>query len=52
MTARQKGSAETEEKLSIVCFNGDFECAVAALMLATGAAVTNHEVPLFLTSGA
>ena len=44
--------AETEgqkEKLSIVCFSGDFDRAVAAFTLATGAAATNREVTLFFT---
>lgn len=40
---------ETPEKLSIVCFSGDFDRAVAALTIATGAAATNREVTLFFT---
>jgi peroxiredoxin family protein len=40
---------EPKEKLSIVCFSGDFDRAVAALTLATGAAATNREVTLFFT---
>jgi peroxiredoxin family protein len=40
---------EQKEKLSIVCFSGDFDRAVAALTLATGAAATNREVTLFFT---
>ena len=40
---------ETKEKLSIVCFSGDFDRAVAALTIATGAAATNREVTLFFT---
>ena len=38
-----------EEKLSIVCFSGDFDRAVAAFTLATGAAATNREVTIFFT---
>lgn len=37
------------KKLSIVCFSGDFDKAVAALTLATGAAAVNWEVNLFFT---
>ena len=37
------------EKLSIVCFSGDFDRAVAAFTIATGAAATNREVTLFFT---
>jgi peroxiredoxin family protein len=40
---------ESKEKLSIVCFSGDFDRAVAALTIATGAAATNREVTLFFT---
>ena len=40
---------EAKEKLSIVCFSGDFDRAVAALTLATGAAATIREVTLFFT---
>ena len=40
---------ETKEKLSIVCFSGDFDRAVAAFTIATGAAATNREVTLFFT---
>jgi peroxiredoxin family protein len=37
-----------QDKLSIICFSGDFDKAVAAFTLATGAAATNKEVTLFL----
>ncbi len=37
------------KKLSIICFSGDFDRAVAAFTLATGAAAVNHEVNLFFT---
>ncbi len=40
---------EAKEKLSIVCFSGDFDRALAALTIATGAAATNREVTLFFT---
>ena len=40
---------EAKEKLSIVCFGGDFDRAVAAFTLATGAAATNREVTMFFT---
>jgi peroxiredoxin family protein len=40
---------ESKEKLSIVCFSGDFDRAVAAFTLATGAAPTNREVTIFFT---
>lgn len=40
---------EKKEKLSIVCFSGDFDRAVAAFTLASGAAATNREVTLFFT---
>ena len=38
-----------QEKLSIVCFSGDFDRAVAVFTLATGAAATNREVTIFFT---
>ena len=38
-----------KEKLSIVCFSGDFDKILAAFTIATGAAVTNHEVNMFFT---
>ena len=37
------------EKLSIVCFSGDFDRAVAVFTLATGAAATNREGTIFFT---
>lgn len=40
---------DPKEKLSIVCFSGEFDRAVAALTLATGAAATNREVTVFFT---
>jgi peroxiredoxin family protein len=41
---------ETEKKkLSIICFSGDFDKAVAAFTLATGAAAVNWEVNIFFT---
>ncbi len=40
---------EHSEKLSIVCFSGDFDRAVAVFTLAAGAAATNREVTIFFT---
>ena len=40
---------EPPEKLSIVCFSGDFDRAVAVFTIATGAAATNREVTIFFT---
>jgi peroxiredoxin family protein len=40
---------EDREKLSIVCFSGDFDRAVAAFTIATGAAATNRDVTMFFT---
>jgi len=40
---------EQKEKLSIVCFSGDFDRAVAVFTIATGAAATNREVTIFFT---
>ena len=37
------------KKLSIVCFSGEFDKAVAAFTMATGAASVNYEVNLFFT---
>ncbi len=37
------------KKLSIICFSGDFDKAVAAFTLATGAAAVNWQVNLFFT---
>jgi len=36
-------------KLSIICFSGDFDKAVAAFTLASGAAAVNWEVNVFFT---
>lgn len=41
--------AINERKLSIICFSGDFDKAVAAFTLATGAAAVNWEVNMFFT---
>lgn len=38
-----------KKKLSIICFSGDFDKAVAAFTLATGAAAVNWEINLFFT---
>jgi peroxiredoxin family protein len=38
-----------QDKLSIICFSGDFDKAVAAFTLAVGAAAANKEVMLFFT---
>lgn len=38
-----------KEKLSIIVFSGDFDKAIAAFTLATGAAAMNREVNLFFT---
>ena len=45
-TTEQK---KTNKKLSIICFSGDFDKAVAAFTLASGAAAVNYEVRLFFT---
>ncbi len=37
------------KKLSIICFSGDFDRAVAAFTLASGAAAVNYQVNLFFT---
>ena len=37
------------KKLSIICFSGDFDKAVAAFTLASGSAAVNYEVNLFFT---
>ncbi len=37
------------KKLSIICFSGDFDKAVAAFTLATGSAAVNYEVNMFFT---
>ena len=38
-----------KDKLSIICFSGDFDKLVATFTLASGAASTNDEVNLFFT---
>ncbi|MBF0432838.1 MAG: DsrE/DsrF/DrsH-like family protein [Fibrobacteria bacterium] len=38
-----------KEKLSLVCFSGDFDKALAAFTLATGAAASGREVHMFFT---
>ena len=40
---------ESNKKLSIVCFSGDFDKAIAAFTMASGAAAVNYEVNLFFT---
>jgi peroxiredoxin family protein len=40
---------ENKKKLSIILFSGDFDKAVAALTMATGAAAVNWEVNIFFT---
>ena len=37
------------KKLSIICFSGEFDKAIAAFTMATGAAAVNYEVNLFFT---
>ena len=37
------------KKLSIVCFSGEFDKAVAAFTMASGAAAVSYEVNLFFT---
>ena len=37
------------KKLSIICFSGDFDKAVAAFTLASGSAAVNYEVNMFFT---
>lgn len=37
------------KKISIVCFSGDFDKALAAFTIATGSAAVNYEVNLFFT---
>ncbi len=41
--------SEETKKLSIICFSGDFDKAVAAFTMATGAAAVNYEVHVFFT---
>lgn len=40
---------ETKKKLSIICFSGEFDKALAAFTLATGSAAVNWEVNMFFT---
>ena len=40
---------EAKEKLSIVCFSGDYDCAVAASRLPPARATGNRDVTLFFT---
>jgi len=39
----------SSQRLAIVCFSGDFDKALAAFTLATGAAAMNREVVMFFT---
>lgn len=41
--------ADTKQKLSIICFSGDFDKALAALVLANGGMAFDYEVNLFFT---
>jgi peroxiredoxin family protein len=43
------GVPAARKKLSIVCFSGDFDRAVAVFTLASGAAAVNYQVNLFFT---
>lgn len=40
---------DQKKKLTLVCFSGDFDKAVAAFTMATGAAACNYEVNIFFT---
>ncbi|MFA3783529.1 DsrE/DsrF/DrsH-like family protein [Melioribacteraceae bacterium 4301-Me] len=40
---------ENKKKISIVLFSGDFDKAIAAFTIASGAAAVNYEVNLFFT---
>ncbi len=42
-------STKKKDKLCIICFSGDFDKALAAFTIATGAAASNKEVVLFFT---
>ena len=44
-----KSEKKTAKKLSIICFSGDFDRAVAAFTMATGAAAVNYDVNMFFT---
>jgi peroxiredoxin family protein len=46
---RNKEVRMSSKKLSIIVFSGDFDRAVAAFTLATGAAAVNWDVTLFFT---
>jgi peroxiredoxin family protein len=51
-SSTQSTSGETKKiakKLSIICFSGDFDKAVAAFTLASGAAAVNYDVKMFFT---
>ncbi len=39
----------TQKKLSLICFSGDFDKAVATFTLASGAAAVGYEVNVFFT---
>jgi len=40
---------DNKEKLSLIVFSGEFDKAIAAFTLATGAAATNRQVDMFFT---
>ncbi|URA09235.1 DsrE/DsrF/DrsH-like family protein [Thermospira aquatica] len=40
---------ENQKKISIVCFSGDFDKAIAIFTIASGAAAVGYEVNLFFT---
>ena len=40
---------KNNKKLSLICFSGDFDKAIATFTLASGAAATNYEVNRFFT---
>ena len=41
--------ADATQKLSIICFSGDFDKALAAMVLATGGKAFDYDVNLFFT---
>lgn len=42
-------SGERAKRFTIICFSGDFDRALAAFTLATGAAAMNYDVNMFFT---
>ena len=49
---KEEQDGRTEKRTTIVLFSGDYDKAMAAYIIANGAAAYDHEVTIFHTFGA